>query len=70
MKTKKPKTIAQIELLINAGKESLTAKKNDKIAAAEKKYEKELNALEKKYNTLGDKIKKAEAKSVQKKFKD
>jgi len=70
MKTKKPTTSAQIELLINTGKESLTVKKNDKITAAEKKFEKDLKALEKKYNALGHKIKKAEAKSAQKKNKD
>ena len=64
MKKKTALTVEQIDQRINAGKEKLIAKKNEALAAAEKKFKKGLKALEDKFKVKSKKAKEPKAKKV------
>jgi len=64
MKKKIALTVEQIDQRINAGKEKLLAKKNEALAAAEKKFKKGLKALEDKFKVKEKKAKEPKAKKV------
>jgi hypothetical protein len=64
MKTKKALTPERIEQLIKDGTELLLARKNEVIAAAEKKYNKKVKSLEDKYKVVEAKVKKAKPEKV------
>ena len=64
MKTKKKFTVEQKEKLIRDGKELLLPRKNEVIAAAEKKYNKKVKSLEDKYKVVEAKVKKVKPEKV------
>lgn len=57
-------TPEQVEQHINAGKEKLIAKKNEALAAIEKKFSKRLKELEGKFKEKGEKQKKSAIEKV------